>query len=949
MPTTSGATIGPYKVDREIGRGGMGVVFLAHDTRLGRTVALKALPDDVASDPDRLQRFEREARVLASLNHPNVAAIYGLEESNGRRYLALEHIEGETLADRIARGPLPLQETLNICIEIAAGVEAAHDGGVVHRDLKPANVMITPNDQVKVLDFGLAKGRVATDESGLAKSPALVDSPTLSSPTLSSPTLPHSPTLISPATLPGVILGTAAYLSPEQARGKVVDRRTDIWSFGCILYECLTGKRAFEGETVSDTIAKILERPMDWSTLPRSTPSRLRELLERCLEKDPRRRLRDIGDARLALEEIKTGRYAGVSADAAPATTATQRRRTAIIAAASALAGAIVAIAAWNAFGPPSRASRPQPAHLSIAIPPGIRFETAASALDGRALILLGSTRATRDAEPVTRLYVRRLDRNTLEPIRGTERAQGFIVSPDGRWILFAATPSEQTTQARAFKVPVDGSSPPGPIGDIAASWDGRPAWLESGDFITSVDNGTKYARIPPNGGPLPEAVKFDAPGYSGRLYTEPEVLPGDRGVFLGAIWYEQGVYRQGIGVLDFKSGKAKILIRDGGSPNYSPTGHLLFTRQDALFAVRFDAKRLEVKGEPVAILDGLFQRQNWINARFDAAPNGTLFYAPGGGAARGRRLIIVDRDGKVSDWSGEQQPFEFTIASSPDGSRSTVAITNANAITEIWISDRGRAGLHRLPAKPGADCLGATWSPDGNQIAYYQSSQSADDGLYVADADGNAPPRRVAAGLTRTGFLAPSSWSPDGSMLLAAWVDGNAAYIHTVEIPKIPGTVAEPKPVFHDGVQRGLGEFSRSGRSVAYMSLETGKFEVFVSRWDGKRPVGRPLLVSAGGGFVPHWSANGKRLYYQTTQEKMMAVDIVEEPQLRASAPAEVWDLAELRVARSTSLGAIISVLPDGRLLAVQKAEGEGNPTQVDVVLNFPEELKQRMRAAGK
>src|SRR5882762_1481196 len=338
-PVTSGATIGPYKVDREIGRGGMGVVFLAHDTRLGRTVALKALPDDVAADPEHLQRFEREARVLASLNHPNVAAIYGLEESEGRRYLALEHIEGETLADRIARGPLPLAETLDICIQIAAGVDAAHDAGVVHRDLKPGNVMITPSDQVKVLDFGLAKGRVATDESGLAKSPALIDSATLSSPTLYSPTLPHSPTLISPATLPGVILGTAAYLSPEQARGKMVDRRTDIWSFGCILYECQTGKRAFEGETVSDTIAKLLEREMDWSTLPKSTTPLLRALLERCLTKDPKLRLRDIGEARLTLEEVKSGRIAAPTEAVAPGAGAAPARRTAILLAIGAVIG----------------------------------------------------------------------------------------------------------------------------------------------------------------------------------------------------------------------------------------------------------------------------------------------------------------------------------------------------------------------------------------------------------------------------------------------------------------------------------------------------------------------------------------------------------------------------------------------------------------------------------
>src|SRR2546425_3006217 len=524
MPIATGATIGPYKVDREIGRGGMGVIFLAHDTRLGRTVALKALPEDVASDPDRLQRFEREARVLASLNHPNVAAIYGLEESEGRRYLALEHIEGETLADRIARGPLPLQETLNICIEIACGVEAAHDAGVVHRDLKPANVMITPNEQVKILDFGLAKGRVATDESGLAKSPVLVDSPTLSS-----PTLPHSPTLISPATLPGVILGTAAYLSPEQARGKVVDRRTDIWSFGCIVYECLTGKRAFEGETVSDTIAKILEREMDWSTLPKHTPHRLRELLERCLAKDARRRLRDIGDARLALEEIWSGRYAGAPAEAAaPAAAAATTRRAAVIAAASAIVGAVVAIAMWNAFGPGSRVTPPQPAHLSIAIPPDVTYEDLASALGGRALVLRGSTRATKDAQPVSRLYVRRMDRNTFEPLRGTERAQGFVVSPDGRWILFAATPSEEASQLRIFKVPVDGGSPPAPVGDVDANPDSRPAWLESGDLLISVNDGTKYMRSSP-GAPPSEPRKFDAPGYNGRLYTEPGGLRRSR------------------------------------------------------------------------------------------------------------------------------------------------------------------------------------------------------------------------------------------------------------------------------------------------------------------------------------------------------------------------------------------------------------------------------------
>ena len=316
--------------------------------------------------------------MLASLNHPTIAAIYGLEESGGRRYLALELIEGETLSDRIARGSLPLHEALDILIQIASGMEAAHDAGVVHRDLKPANVMITPNDQVKILDFGLAKGKVATDEEGLAKSPALIDSPTLSS-----PTLPHSPTFINPSTMAGVILGTAAYLSPEQARGKVVDRRTDIWSFGCVIYECLTGKRLFEGETVSDTIAKVLERPLDWSALPKGTPTRLRELLERCIERDPKRRLRDIGDARLTLEEIKSGRHAAEPAAARPAAGG---RRTALLRLAALLLGAAIGAAAWSATHPPRHTEGPM--HLTLPLPADVQIQ--ASVTDGRTIVLVG-------------------------------------------------------------------------------------------------------------------------------------------------------------------------------------------------------------------------------------------------------------------------------------------------------------------------------------------------------------------------------------------------------------------------------------------------------------------------------------------------------------------------------------------------------------------------------
>jgi eukaryotic-like serine/threonine-protein kinase len=936
-----GTTIGPYEVDREIGRGGMGVVFLAHDTRLGRAVALKALPEDVSSDSDRLQRFEREARVLASLSHPNVAAIFGVEESEGRRYLALEHIEGETLADKLVRGPLPLRETLDICLQIAAGVEAAHEGGVIHRDLKPANVMVTPNDQVKVLDFGLAKGTVATDESGLAKSPVMVASRTPSSPTLSSPTIPPSPTV------PGVILGTLPYLSPEQARGKAVDRRTDIWSFGCILYECLTGQRAFGGETISDTIAKILERDLDFSVLPKSTPARLRELLEGCLAKDPKRRLRDIGDARITLEGVKSGRFAG-TADAA--TTSASKARAAILLAVGAIAGIIIGVLAWNSLGSGSRATHGPPTFLSVAIPPDVRVTSEFTALGGRALVFLGETRATKDAEPISRLYVRRLDRDSLEPIRGTERAYDFSVSPDGRWILYLAPASERSAQIRLFKTPVDASSPPVPLAEVGQNWAvSAPTWLESGDILVSVDDGSKYLRIPKGGGPPTEPLEYGAAGFRGRFTRTFQALPGDRGVLLDANSYEGGVYHLGVGVLDLRSGKAKVLIRDGASPRYSPTGHLLFTRQDALYAVPFDLNGLRVKGEPVAVLDGLLQLNNMESGTFDVAPDGTLFYPPGGDVTRNRHLVIVDPGGKVSEWSGEREAVHSWVSVAKDGRRCAQIITSAKDIDEIWISERGRPASYRLPTGTGADCRLGAWSPDGSRLAYYQGSQSADDGIYISNADGLTPPRLLARRPSATGFLAPLSWSPDGSTILAVLVaGGDVPHGYTIAVPTNPGPPVEARPWGRDDTSQGPAYFSPSGHAIAYMSLDTGKFEILVSQWNGNAPVGRPLPVSIGGGVLPYWSRDGKRLYYQTQMEKVMAVDITEEPELRASAPSEVWDLGALRVAPG-NLGTMMDLLPDGRLLAVQRGEDEGNPTRVNVVLNFPDILGQRMRAAGR
>jgi len=937
--------IGPYRIEREIARGGMGIVYLARDTRLDRAAAIKALPDDVASDPERLARFEREAKVLASLHHPNIAGIYGLEESGGRRYLALEHIEGETLAARIGRGPLPLNEALEICAQIAAGVEAAHESGVIHRDLKPGNVMITPGEHVKVLDFGLAKGKVADAGSG-----TFPTSPTTpESPTVTSPVLPHSPTEISPATLPGVILGTAAYLSPEQARGKAVDRRTDIWSFGCVLYECLTGKRAFEGETVSDTIAKILERDVDVKSLPRQTPARVRELLLRCLEKDPRKRLRDIGEARLALEGVRSG---PIAAAATPETAPVLPRNPiarwryamqhhGYLFAIGLILGALIGI---NMFAKPGRNGNAPSAHLSVVIPPDIHFQSVGHALGGRAVLFAGSTKTVKDAQPVSRLYVRRLDRDTSEPIRGTEGVLAFIMSADDRWILFVAAPAEQNANARIFKVPVDGSSPPVRVSPQGLLGSDPPSWLQSGDLILSQEDGTQYARLPRDGS-APVTRKFEAPGFSGHLYTYGKTLPHDRGVLLEAISYEGNQMRFGTAVLDLRSGKVKVLVPDGGNAVYSSTGHLLFARQATLFAVPFDAGRLEVNGDPVAILDGLYQPINQFPGQFDLGADGTLFYPPAGGVARNRRLVTVDRSGKVSPWSDEEKASEFWIFASRDGTRCGTIVMGDASLSEIWVTEPGHTSSHKLATGVGANANGGAWSPDGTRIAFGRDGkENASNGVYIVNVDTPGPPRQVSGLPPKSPVLVPSSWSADGSTILA--LDGRRIY--SIAIPATPGSLAAAKPLFDDQVARSAASFSPDGRLIAYLSEETGTVEAFVCRWDGHAVVGRPIQVSVGGGGLAKWSRDGKRLYYETSQAKLMAVDIAEAPALRASTPAPAWDLDALRIANFRWIGHLFDFLPDGRMLAVQKAEGEGDPTQINVVLNFSEELKQRMRAAG-
>ncbi len=946
---TPGSFIGPYRIDREIGRGGMGVIFLAQDTRLGRPAAIKALPEDVAADPERMARFEREAKALASLTHPNVAGIYGLEESEGRKYLALEYVEGESLADRLLRGPLSPADTIEIGLQIAAGIEAAHEAGIVHRDLKPANIVITSGDQAKVLDFGLAKGRVV--ESSSASSPT-----DATSPAAHSPTLLHSPTMQTPATMPGVILGTAAYLSPEQARGKVVDRRTDIWSFGCVLWECLTGKLTFDGETVSDTIAKILERDVNWSALPPSTPAALRALLARCLEKDPKRRLRDIGDARLALEEMKAGRSsaalaaAGVMSEGAAAaldpsatkaaSTAAARRRN-LFAAIAFVVGAALSIVAWNAFHL-GGGSRSGVMHVAISVPDDLRAAGFQMTGDGETFVLRALPRNPAPGqEPIANLYVRRLESDKYELLAGTERVQSVRPHPDNKWVYFLKPVSERSSELMMMKAPLDGSAPASELWRWNRAWSQSFVVLESGDVLATNDQGDEYVHLSAGGGPVkPRKLELEG-SENGASFVD--VLPGDRGALLATSTYSGNVYVQSVAVLELKSGKAKRLLSDAGSPHYSPTGHLIFSRHSTLFAVPFDLAKLEVKGTPTAVLEGLRINAAWGNGGFDVGEGGALLYPAGGFTGKDRRIVMLDGEGRSSDWSAERLPYEIGVFASPDGSKAASVVATAAGIYEIWLSERGGTSARRYVARDGADCYSLLWSPDGASVAYGQTAKSAADGIYTINAGGTGAPRRLVS-FPPEGRFIPNCWTPDGLRILFTRVDGERVRVSSVEVDEPETTAARAESLFAgESGNHANAVVSPDNRLIAYQSDESGQFENYVRAWNGTAAEGEAIPVGKSGSAWVMWSRDGRKVIFLDDRQKCVQVEIVTQPRLGASAPRILWDSQEAK-----TIGDNMSVLPDGRVLAVRKSDTEDDLTRFDLVLGFPQLLKERLRQAG-
>ena len=674
MPLSDGTRLGSYEILSALGAGGMGEVYRARDTRLDRDVAIKILPEAFAADAERVARFQREAKVLASLNHPHIAAIYGLEDADGVKALVMELVEGETLEEKLRHGGLPVDEALSIARQIAEALEAAHERGIIHRDLKPANIKVRPDGTVKVLDFGLAK---AFDPTGS-----------------SSPSATMSPTISMHATQAGVLLGTAAYMPPEQAKGHAVDKRADLWSFGCVLFEMLAGRRPFEGATISDVLAKIIERDPDWNALPAKTPRSIRTLLRRCLEKDPRRRLDSAAVARLEIEEASTTPTTDGSSRSDVSRGAGWPLRALVPVAV--LAAAVGAVTTWTvtrpAPAPPLPVSR-----FAITLPPAQPL--AFSINDRDVAISADGTRLAYTAGDQAQLMVRALDQLDAVPLAGIANARAPFLSPDGRWIGFFDRLDEGVTtgpvvQRGALRKVSTSGGPPIAICPLTGASRGASWGPDDSIVFATSDPSTGLLRVPASGGEPEVLTKPDTASGEQDHYF-PSVLPGGRGVLFTIT--AGGVADRQVAVLDLKTGQRRTLIRSGSQAEYVETGHLIYTDGGTLWAVRFDLATLDVLGDPVPLIE---QVLTLGAADFTISRRGTLVYVPVGGG-KSRSLVWVTRQGAEEPIAAPPRAYA-SARLSPDGKRVALQIRDQSG--EIWTWDFAREKLTRL-----------TFGPSGN------------------------------------------------------------------------------------------------------------------------------------------------------------------------------------------------------------------------------------------
>jgi len=860
-----GKTLSHYKVIEKIGQGGMGEVYRAEDTNLSREVAIKVLPEQFTKDPQRLARFEREAKLLAQLNHPNIAAIYGLEEAEGVRFLALELVPGETLAERVAKGPVPVEEALEVCRQIAEGMEAAHEKGVIHRDLKPANVKVTPEGKVKILDFGLAK---AFEE----------ETPVTD--------ISQSPTMTEEMTRAGMILGTAAYMSPEQAKGKPVDKRADVFAFGAVLYELLTGKRAFEGETITETIAAVLKSEPDWEKLPETTPWRIQELLRRCLTKDAHDRLRDIANVRV---EIKLALSEPATAAPMSATDAVRspRWQKAIP---WGIAGVVVIVGfAWWSLTPPAPKSLRKFMITPRLDAPLGNFDSNDLTIspDGTEVVYLAQS------GDKTQLYVRRLDDFASTPIPGTEGARegGVLVSPDGESLVFFSGGTVKRVSLRGGE-PTTLSQ--------ASRWRGG-SWV--GDTIVFSaqeevsDRGQSLFRISASGGQTERLASPD-PNKGERSFYQPEILPGEKEILFSVF---RGAYRNEIRALSLETGEQKLVLEGGKHPRYLPTGHLVYGLRDTqtLMAVPFNLEALEVRGASVPVLEGIRSSRD-SEMDYSISQDGTLTYISGWEEQPPSRLVWVDRQGEVEllrEMESQSQAPRF----SPEGSHLAVQVREGGPLdANIWIYEMAREVL--TPVTEGRFNSFPVWTPDGDRLTFHTHTDQ--EALFWISADASGEAEEIMAGpLSQI----PNSYSREGVLAYSLSVATGDADLWVLP----PEVESKPREFLATPYSERQAMFSPDGHWIAFTSDRAGQDEIYVTAYPEG---GTSHQVSIGGGREP--DVKRPSLLFEGTFDH------------------------NLRVSN-------YDVTPDGqRFVMVQTNEVERPPTQIHVILNWFEELKRLVPA---
>ena len=911
-----GSRLAHYEITSHLGTGGMGEVYQAADTKLGRTVAIKFLPEAFANDDERVARFQREARVLASLNHPNVAAIYGVEEVNGRHFLVMELVPGETLEERIRRGALPLKDALPIARQIAEALEEAHEAGIVHRDLKPANIKVTADDKVKVLDFGLAKtAQAAPPDASL------------------------SPTVTIAATRAGVIMGTAAYMSPEQARGRAVDRRADIWAFGVVLLGMLTGRTIFEGETVSDTLAKILERDPDWSQLPPATPAAIRQLLQRCLTKNPRNRLQSIGDARIVIQDLienaEEQEERSPVAVVRPAASPLWKRVLPWAAVPVALGAGLLLRPA--AAPPPDRPlmqfEYPLPAghvlqHFNrrgLDVAPDGRRVAFAAALSG--------------GPP--RIFVRSLSGGTDTPIQGTEGARTVFFSPDGDWLGF-----QQGQQIK--KVALAGGSPAVVVENLdlvqGPAW-GPPGitWGRNRTIVFPANLGSGLSIVRDTGG-TPEAFTQLDPEANEVSHRLPHFFPDGSAVVFTVLRFSTVTpdwKRAQIWVKSLETGERKRVLDNAVDARYVGDDTLIFVREGKLVAVRFDPVSFTVSGPEVPVLDGVIHsvRGNaattWTGvAQFSTTTGGSLFYAPGSvEPPLLSSLVWVDRQGNVTPVQGMRNMFRFAARVLPDGVR--IASSELYVNKDIWIFN-STTGIEERATDEGQNAF-AIFSPTGTHFAF-RSDRAGPQQIFLGDGV-----TRDVKRLTPGPFDVPSTWTPDGKELLFTrgfTALGGNTDIYAVSIDQ-PDKV---RPVLATPIDERFPELSPDGKWLAYTSDDRGQAELYVQPYPGP---GRRVPITSGGAQNPAWSKKGNELFYSAGTQMMAVPFTVSGGVFVPGKPVPLFSQASL--GGGTTVRAAYDVTADGRFLInqpVDEAATERNrrmfPTSLRFVLNWTEDVRR-------